>query len=820
MLIQTEKRAKGIITGFSALSYNDLTLKSAEMGLHMPAYLLQQIADYAKSHNKQNMSYDELYFLDTLYTSKANYPENKIIESFSTNTKYISDTHTDVINKRSELGKDKSSPVTLISYLSLAGEYLYKCKKRSPLSSDEGISVETDPLIRSCHGLSVKTNTSASSLNSFGFSHFGTYAKTKVCMKKPECGDIIALIIPHDGETIEEFQSNCIKFIGNSSAKNMLYNLSVVPEDGLTEIILKYPMGVDINVAKYPLGVSDMCYADYAVSCGGALCCLIKSSDIKVISSIAKKSNVRIFALGSVASSGNVTISDKNELITQIDKNEIELVISYLQNSTVIIEDDNPSAAVSSLLPPITSMGESKSLLIEDSSDAYYSCGDIITSVCGCSLLENQFSASMQTVLCSVEKLVCAGISRNDIIISCDILFDKHSDTASISRNCSTALGIYRAQTELSLLSSGSKIRFENNDCSKLAVYASAKAVNAPTPAVFTSTESNVYLLTPQIKEDGLPDFVNYRDMLDYINKLYKDGSILCAGAVCNGNINDTLNSMCSRNISFNPDENIDVGKLPYLYSVIIETKEKINGIYIGKTCEGLFDTKSDKPSATNQNETCKKEQKCISKIYYPAPSVIIASFDGEASKVDIISEMFKNAGASAKIINTSLCRHDLDMLSLAIRSSCICVFIGDKNMIFSALADVRVGYAVNENSADDKLIISYGRSASETVSEYMNLKLPIGNYETETTSTNPILVSSADIDSPFSQIKYSYTCKSFIGGLDMIRTNLQPTNAIVKALYDNNTYYDGFVSEDGHYAAFISLLTSENVKSAVEYFK
>lgn len=819
MLIQTEKKIKGIITGFSNFSNEELKLKSDELGLHMPLNLLEQLAICMRNNNKKNVSHDELYFLDSIYTSKIDHPENKIIENFSTDAKYISDTHIDIINKRNELGKDKNSPVTLMSYLSAAGEYLYKSQKKYPLPPNEGISVETNPLIRACSGLTSKTKNSSNSINSFGFSHFGTYLKEKTHIKKPETGDTIALIIPHDGETFSDFQSRCIKFIGNNNLRRMLYNLSVVPENGLTEILIKYPMGIDINVAKYPAGVSEMCYADYAALCSGAVSCLINRSDIQVISAAAKKENIRIFALGSVSSSGIIKISDKDEIIAKIDQGMIRLVTTYLQNRHIIIENDNPNAVVSSLLPQITSLGESRTLLIEDNSDTYYSKGGVITSVSGCSLIENPFSSSMYTVLCSVEKLVCSGVSRNDIVISCDIVFDKCSDPFALNRNSASALGIYRAQTELSLLSSGSKVRFENTESPSLAVYASAKESKKLIPAKFSSSDSNIYLLSPQIKDDGILDFPNYRDMLDYINKLCNDGSILCAHAICENNLQNTINSMCSDHISFNIGENIEIDNLPYLYSIIVETKEKINGIYIGKTCENLADTDFTNSNLLNTYKTNELTEKLISNIYYPIPSVIIAKFGTELSDADIISDMFKDAGASTKIINTSLCRHDFDILSFELRNACICVFIGDKDMISSALKDIRVGYAVNEFQAHDKLIISYGRSASEAVFEHFNQQLPIGeDTKTVLTSSKPICISSTCVTSPFSQIKYLYSCKSYSGKSELICGKSH--KSILQASYENNTYFDGFISEDGHCAAFISLLPAENIKSAVEYFK
>ena len=818
MFVKTKERKKGIVRDFPDLSDESLGLMAEDLGLYMSVSELKYCASQMKADKVKDITLDELYILDSLCSSANFYPEKIEIDSFSTNSPYIAETYTDFIKRRQELDGGQSRPVNLVSFLATASEYLYRNRKRLPFSANFAPSVENSDLVRLCGGLSADND--SFKITSYGgdgmVSYFGIYKKAIPFKRIKETdGNLLAIVIPHDGESVEEYEKNCIAFLNDTLIRNTVCNPEVTSKTGIIERISRYTSGFDVNIKKYPADASRMCYADYAASLKGMLNFIISPSDISNVSQAAKRMKIRVFSVGEITSTGCFRIIDK-DLVTATIKTRLlsSVVLRSVNAVTVnrdITDDPNRSCIVSSNVSP----DKHASLLVREYTNDSFESSDILTSVSVGRLDQNPFMSAMYASLSSVTKLVCAGADWRNTSVSCDIQSDGKKDVGALSRNLAAFLGLYRVQTELSVISAGSKADFgtESGNGGNIAVYASAQLPSKKISDTFVSPGHEIYLLTFPINDNGMPDFDGLRKFYDKYSGLVNEGKIISARTVAGKNVKETLSQMCSGNLAVEFDDGFsNTGLNPHL-AIIAEVKEPVDGIKIGTTALNVSEA-SEKDSVSEKNTSIRAG--IISKIYYPDVRVALVCFNGNTREQKILSDMFEYSGAAVNIVTGSCDRKSYDLISLEMRRSCITVFCGDRDSVTGALNDLRIKYASDEYISQGKLLISYGCGASEAFAKAFGINIPDGDCS-EISASDNLRVYSSEVSSPFSGIDYSYNCSV---GSDNYPVKPGDLDSLIKVRNNENIYSDGFLSEDGCKAAFFSILTDETVRSAVQYFQ
>ena len=818
MFVKTKERKKGIVRDFPDLSDESLGLMAEDLGLYMSVSELKYCASQMKADKVKDITLDELYILDSLCSSANFYPEKIEIDSFSTNSPYIAETYTDFIKRRQELDGGQSRPVNLVSFLATASEYLYRNRKRLPFSANFAPSVENSDLVRLCGGLSADND--SFKITSYGgdgmVSYFGIYKKAIPFKRIKETdGNLLAIVIPHDGESMEEYEKNCIAFLNDTLIRNTVCNPEVTSKTGIIERISRYTSGFDVNIKKYPAAASRMCYADYAASLKGMLNFIISPSDISNVSQAAKRMKIRVFSVGEITSTGCFRIIDK-DLVTATIKTRLLSSVALRSVNAVtvnrdITDDPNRSCIVSSNVSP----DKHASLLVREYTNDSFESSDILTSVSVGRLDQNPFMSAMYASLSSVTKLVCAGADWRNTSVSCDIQSDGKKDVGALSRNLAAFLGLYRVQTELSVISAGSKADFgtESGNGGNIAVYASAQLPSKKISDTFVSPGHEIYLLTFPINDNGMPDFDGLRKFYDKYSGLVNEGKIISARTVAGKNVKETLSQMCSGNLTVEFDGVFSNAGLGPRLAVIAESKEPVDGIKIGTTALNASEVsdKNSVPEKKTGNSTG-----IMSKIYYPNVRVALVCFNGNTREQKILSDMFGYSGAAVNIVSGSRDRNSYDLISLEMRRSCITVFCGDMDSVSGALDNLRIRYASDEYISQGKLLISYGCGASEAFANAFGINIPDGDYRKISTSDN-LRVYSSDLSSPFSGIDYSYNCSV---GSDNYFVKPGNYDSLIKVQNNGIIYSDGFLSEDGYKAAFFSILTDEAVRSAVQYFQ
>lgn len=807
-----KERKHGTIKNFEMLPPSSLTTMKEDLGLYMTEQELASLQKSFSSHGCTSLSLDGLYLLDSLSAQANIYPERTIIGELRTNDRATMETYSDLVTKRKEISGGKDEPITLLHALSTSGEYLRLCGKKLPLSATLAASVEGDAAQRACSGLTDDGDGFHALAN--GEYSFGVYKKAPSVKPTCESGDIIAIMLPHDGESKDDFTRKAIEFFSDAQISANICNAAKVEECGLLPSLLHYRSGIDVNLRKYPMGTRELCYADYAASLSGCYTFVIRAQNIQAVAAAAKRMSARVFCAATFTSAGLFRIIDGNEVL-------LSLPISFLLDAcfrSVRALTPNEEAAVFFPCPTTLECRNSPAILSKADCRNALTHGSFISSATAASFEKSFFRSAVYTVLGSVTKLVAAGCDRRQAMISCDVSVAESLESEVLSDTLSLFLGIYRAQTELSLPSSGSKLSFTPSlSGARLAVFATANSPKVQINDTLQDADSNIYLLSARINEDGVPDFDDVRRMYDLVHRLCENGNILSARALTGDLITATLDEMTSDKVSYALLDGADTRLSPV--SVIVESKESVDGGVLIASCASA--KASDVADASDEDASDTYSRVCSS-IYRETPSVLLLSFekDGKLTReASIITEMFNACGAVASALDAGCDNEGLGRISARIREADVTVFIGDCDAICSALASKRISFALNEYKNDGRLVISYGEGAASAFAAAGIVDLP----GEPTVCGSNISVRSLNTSSAFLSSRFSYKCKylSDIGAVCRKPPRKQlPKQALIAIDANGISACDGFLSKDKLAASFVSILPEEIVESVVNYFR
>lgn len=299
------------------------------------------------------------------------------------------------------------------------------------------------------------------------------------------------------------------------------------------------------------------------------------------------------------------------------------------------------------------------------------------------------------SVIESISKLISTGANFKEIYLTFQEYFEKLGyDEKKWGKPLSALLGAFKAQKEFGICAIGGKDSmsgsFENlNVPPTLVSFAvtTAKTKDIISPE-FKKAGNNVYLLKPKYDENGLPETKSLLSLFEKINNLIKRKHAISCYTLTYGGVAEAVYKMCIGNgFGFKYDSKISLKDIfGYNYGgfviEIIETKEKIDGVYLGKIildkyisyknkkidfeklsniyenrlekvfpCKIKYNTKNQKMGKKIiPNFSFKSKEAIISKIKIAKPKVIIPVFPGTNCEYDSAKAM-EYAGAKTKIM-------------------------------------------------------------------------------------------------------------------------------------------------------------------------
>lgn len=296
------------------------------------------------------------------------------------------------------------------------------------------------------------------------------------------------------------------------------------------------------------------------------------------------------------------------------------------------------------------------------------------------------------SVVESISKLISTGANFKEIYLTFQEYFEKLGyDEKKWGKPLAALLGAFKAQKEFGICAIGGKDSmsgsFENlNVPPTLVSFAvtTAKTKDIISPE-FKKAGNNVYLLKPKYDENGIPETKSLLSLFEKINNLIKRKHAISCYTLTYGGVAEAVYKMCIGNgFGFKYDSKISLKDIfGYNYGgFVIETKEKIDGVYLGKIildkyisyknkkidfeklsyiyenrlekvfpCKIKYNTKNKKMGKKIiPNFSFKSKYAIISKIKIAKPKVIIPVFPGTNCEYDSAKAM-EYAGAKTKII-------------------------------------------------------------------------------------------------------------------------------------------------------------------------
>lgn len=296
------------------------------------------------------------------------------------------------------------------------------------------------------------------------------------------------------------------------------------------------------------------------------------------------------------------------------------------------------------------------------------------------------------SVVESISKLISTGANFKEIYLTFQEYFEKLGyDEKKWGKPLAALLGAFKAQKEFGICTIGGKDSmsgsFENlNVPPTLVSFAvtTAKTKDIISPE-FKKAGNNVYLLKPKYDENGIPETKSLLSLFEKINNLIKRKHAISCYTLTYGGVAEAVYKMCIGNgFGFKYDSKISLKDIfGYNYGgFVIETKEKIDGVYLGKIildkyisyknkkidfeklsyiyenrlekvfpCKIKYNTKNKKMGKKIiPNFSFKSKYAIISKIKIAKPKVIIPVFPGTNCEYDSAKAM-EYAGAKTKII-------------------------------------------------------------------------------------------------------------------------------------------------------------------------
>lgn len=218
------------------------------------------------------------------------------------------------------------------------------------------------------------------------------------------------------------------------------------------------------------------------------------------------------------------------------------------------------------------------------------------------------FKGAYLSVVSSLCKLVATGAKFEDVYLTFQEYFERlGKDEKKWGKPLSALLGALEAQLDYSVAAIGGKDSmsgtFENISVPPTLVsfaVTTGKVSDAVSPE-FKTAGDDVYLLSPALKENGLPDPQSQIALFNRITGLMREGKIVAAYAVSHGGVAEAVYKMAIGNgFGFDYALSADNAALfGYKYgSFVVETTGKIDGTLLGKVTSDGYISRGDEKVA------------------------------------------------------------------------------------------------------------------------------------------------------------------------------------------------------------------------------
>lgn len=545
---QTNEKRRGIVANFASFHPTMLENMRYDLGLYMNSSQLASIQSYYKNNARRDPSLDEIYLFDEIIAQREyqRYP----IMKFLTDSPVIAQTYADLIRKYNSVCTSQAAP-TASSLANVAREYLKKCGKKTSLNDralfECGDSAELELLLK--RGVSTLSVYNA---------NLGYTATSTAILP----GQLIAALSKGADMTSQEFHNALKKALCEQSVEFITGTLTL--GKGILRALCQYSIGAFIDMNAPALDaraeLTSLCdtTADHALI-------IIAQENVNALLHTAGSYGIHASVIGSLSSDKCMTV-----------RNNIGVTLSY------------PLSFISELMTPTQGLQ-----VYPDNADNFvadaraYACRTISensNSVLAAHSSPATFFNALYTTLGSVSDCVAAGASYKDVCLSFDINQPITPGCNDIAVAC--LLGAYRAQIEFYIPDTQSRFTTAAGGAPTFTSHAMS-TLSLTKPHKYSAADhdsSSLYLLKPNIEQNGLVNFEQLRRMWDYVTALVKNGDILYAAAVSPGGVGATISALTKNTSTLVRADGCTDSLLSSVApgGILAITRVRLNGIFLG----------------------------------------------------------------------------------------------------------------------------------------------------------------------------------------------------------------------------------------------
>lgn len=557
---------KVTVQGFSTFSIPRMEKMKADLGISMPLPLLRRCAAYY-AHLKRDPYAEELRMLD-LFSQEASRTTNaSLLTYFSSEDEAVAGTYADFLRKRKMLLPSSTTPPMLFDIPKTASAYLDRIGRR-PFSPSAPLLHQVAPDV-----CAAMENSPALLALEGGTPLLRVQRPSK---RTPAKNDRFLLLSPNASQA--ELQAVLGSLLDREEIADRILASATVGKHGLLYEILCLTDSAWLDLARLSR-VNEPVPFSLAVSGYEGSCILrVSAEDTQEILSAIRALSIPACEFGIVTTDRRIRLSNGVSKDLLLDTDFLVSLLGRMPMSA-ILPRENPQKVQGIAHTVRVDKYGSYPQNDTQSLDSVSFGGHILAGAYA-TPHASPFLEGLYTALAPICRLAACGCDLTEQSLQVSFtLPETPAQGADFAVAAAMLLGLYRVMVECAIPTR--RLSRTGGSTPDLLVVADACGENCPNR--FVTEGSHVFLWTPQMARNGLPDFAAFRMDLTRIADLRRKGVLRSAHLLCNESLTDALAFMTTGELSCKIKNTAIIGDAPNRPALLLETDGRIPATLIGR---------------------------------------------------------------------------------------------------------------------------------------------------------------------------------------------------------------------------------------------
>ena len=548
-----------VIQNFNVLPKKSLELLGQRLGLKQNGAELLFCARHYKSRGTGDISIGTLRFIDALACPALLSSEKIAIGDLLTDHAYLADTFADAVSKLKALGKHPDKPFTLRDIADLSARYSAAVNTKDitePIGFGGTVAQYASDGMRADLPISCT------------YGRFDVLKPLPILLRtQADYADALVLLCPAPDAQDDAFDSAVTALLcGEHGGK--IHCICDVSHQSPAHAVLHVGSGAVLDLAALPEQLQNPLAL---TECRTGLLLSLAQDALPALAKAAGDLGLCPYRLGVVDHAGYLIIRCGKDTLLSLDVSYLKS-ICFIRSYTLRLDVQSKAAAPCALTlhAPEDACDET-----DEQNGAVLRTLPPLRTRNASFTPDTSFHAAL---LCALQAYCTATATGSDprrIWLDAQLWQRAERISQSAAASLCGLLGLYRFSMELGVpVHADAQI---NSDKTGTLLLASAPA-DMIIPAQLQG-HGNIYLLAPQVDQDGLPVWSEMRALLSYVRRAMLDGKIKSARVLCNTTPADELTRATGKGcqIILNP-YGMQVLDTPCIIAFMLETDSELEG--------------------------------------------------------------------------------------------------------------------------------------------------------------------------------------------------------------------------------------------------